>query len=524
MKLLLISLQSNAYVTGLKYIAANAKAQGHEVGILFLPGYLETELHTSIEQFITEFVPDLIGISLMSIEFYFAKNITGLLKKKYDIPVVWGGVHPIINPEDCIKYADYVCTGEGERPVVSLLEYLAGDVKVPPNIRGIWTNRNGEIMQQTDALPLEDLDSLPCQEYLPDYYYGFHLNRVYKFSENQKLFRMYALYGGTCHMLISTRGCPFKCSYCGNAAFEKVYGRKVRERSVSNVIDEMRRVIENPFVLYMNFQDDCFFSHNLDWIREFCSEYKRYINLPFIVRVIPSMMEREKMMLLKDAGLCWIVMGIQSGSDRVNYDIYDRRIKFDTVRRAAEVIKETNAAPFYEMIVDNPYETEDDMMITIDAMSSIRKPYIISLAHLTFFPGTPLAARAARDTILDPDAYLYRYLLKIDDTYLNKLLSITPIVPRAIILSLNIKDRKKYHHLFLDIIYFIIKRFMEPAVFLFITVRSLRYRPDWVFRTVLGNWKPTLTRLVTRYLGKSDLEFDQKLKLAKESMPELFEG
>jgi radical SAM superfamily enzyme YgiQ (UPF0313 family) len=236
------------------------------------------------------------------------------------------------------------------------------------------------------------------------------------------------------------------------------------------------------------------------------------------------MMDREKMMLLKDAGLCWIVMGIQSGSDRVNYDVYDRRIKFEAVRQAAEIISETHAAPFYEMIVDNPYETEEDMMKTIHAMSSIRKPYIISLAHLTFFPGTPLAARAARDNIVDPDAYLYRYLLKIDDTYLNKLLSITPIVPRAIILSLNIKDRKKYHHLFLDILYFVIKRLMEPAVFLFITVRSLRYRPDWVFRTVLGNWKPTLTRLVTRYLGKSDLEFDQKLKLAKESMPELFKG
>ncbi|UCH45311.1 MAG: hypothetical protein JSV11_00985, partial [Nitrospiraceae bacterium] len=86
------------------------------------------------------------------------------------------------DPEECIKYADYVCTGEGERPVVSLLEFLSGDRNLPPAIRGIWTRRNGEIIQEAHDEPLEDLDSLPFQEYVPDYYYGFHKNRVYNFS------------------------------------------------------------------------------------------------------------------------------------------------------------------------------------------------------------------------------------------------------------------------------------------------------------------------------------------------------
>ncbi len=219
-------------------------------------------------------------------------------------------------------------------------------------------------------------------------------------------------------------------------------------------------------------------------------------------------------------------MGIQSGSNRVNYDVYDRRIKFDSVKAAAEIISETNAAPFYEMIVDNPYETEEDMIITINAMASVKKPYICSLAHLTFFPGTPLAERAARDNIVEPDAYLYRYLLQIDETYLNKLLSVTPNMPGSIIRWLNLPEvrRKIYHVRTLDIIYFIIKRAVEPAVFLFITMRSLNFRPDWIFRTVIGNWRPTLSRMVSKYLGKSDLKFDQKLKLAKKEMPELFEN
>ena len=158
-------------------------------------------------------------------------------------------------------------------------------------------------------------------------------------------------------------------------------------------------------------------------------------------------------------------------------------------------------------------------------MALLKKPYICSLAHLTFFPGTPLAERAARDNIVEPDAYLYRYLLQIDETYLNRLLSVTSNIPGSIVRWLNRSEdkRKSYHYKILNIIYFIIKRAVEPAVFLFITMRSLNYRPDWIFRTVIGNWRPTFARIVSRYLGKSDLEFDQKLKRAKEEMPGLFE-
>jgi radical SAM superfamily enzyme YgiQ (UPF0313 family) len=148
MKLLLISLQSNAYVTGLKYVAANARANGHEVRILFLPGYLESTLNPSIAEFIFNFEPDLIGISLMSIEYYPAKNLSRLLKERFDVSIIWGGVHAIIKPEECIRYADYVCIGEGEHAVVSLLNHLSAKGKgATPQIPGVWVNHNGDIIR-----------------------------------------------------------------------------------------------------------------------------------------------------------------------------------------------------------------------------------------------------------------------------------------------------------------------------------------------------------------------------------------
>ncbi|KPK02432.1 MAG: hypothetical protein AMK71_02280 [Nitrospira bacterium SG8_35_4] len=510
MKLLLISLQSNASLIGLKYIAANVKDKGYDVKILFLPGYLECDLHSAIREFVTAYKPDLIGISLMSIEFYPAKNLSRLLKNAFDIPIIWGGVHAIIRPDECIRYADYVCTGEGEHSAVLLLDHLKRNGRdALPEIAGIWVKHHGEVIKQENAPPESDLNTLPLQEYLPDYFFGFHKGRIYNFGEHEGLFRLYALYGGTCHMLISTRGCPFKCSYCGNSAFVSVYGRRVRERSVENVIEEMKEVKKDPYVLYMNFQDDCFFTHGKEWMKLFCSEYKRHIGLPFIARVIPTMIDREILHMLKDAGLCWVVMGIQSGSDRVNFEIYDRKIRFSAVQKAASIIAETGAAAFYEMIVDNPYEREEDQIETINALSSLKKPYVVSLAHLTFFPGTSLAERAVKDGIVTRDAYLYRYLLNVNDTYLNKLLSILPYLPGWIVRYLNKPEmqRKAFHISALN----------------FMTSRALDYRINWIFRTITGNWRSTFARLISSYLGKGDLEYDQRLKLAKQEMPELFE-
>ncbi|HDZ84206.1 MAG TPA: B12-binding domain-containing radical SAM protein, partial [Nitrospirae bacterium] len=438
MKLLLISLQSNAYVTGLKYIAENVRANGHDAKILLLPGYLEKTLDPVIEKFIRDYKPDLIGIGLMSIEFYPAKNATRILREKFDTPIIWGGVHVIITPDECLQYADYICCGEGERSVVSLLDHLRDKGRdVIPEIPNIWVNDRGNIVRQPKAPPEADLDSLPFQPYLPDYYYVFHKNTIVNFSQDPDLFHRYALYGGTCHMLITSRGCPFYCGYCANSFLMTVYGKKVRARSPENVIEELKDVKKDPYVIYINIEDDCFFVHSREWMRKFCDEYKKYINLPFIVRAIPTMLDKEKLMMLKDAGLSWVIMGVQSGSDRVNFDIYERKIHFSSVMKAAELLSEAKAAPFYEMIVDNPYETEETEMETIDSMAKLKRPYAISLAHLTFFPGTPLAARAVRDNIADPEAYLYRYPVKIDMTYRNKLLYLAPYIPRSVVRFLN---------------------------------------------------------------------------------------
>ncbi|MBI5741753.1 MAG: B12-binding domain-containing radical SAM protein [Nitrospirae bacterium] len=526
MKCLLISLQSNAYVAGLKYLAANIRDKGHDARVLLLPGYLEPTLNPEVEKFIRDYSPDLIGISLMALEFYPSKNLTRLLRERFQIPVIWGGVHATTNPEDCIKQADYICRGEGEKVIVSLLEHLRGKgADCLPEIPGIWARRDGRIVRNADSPPETDLDALPAQEYLPEYYYGFHNNRIYNFARDPSLFRRYALYGGTCHMTITTRGCPFICAYCGNSSLAKVYGREVRKRSVENCIEELRRVKKDPYVLYINFQDDCFFVHTRDWMKHFCDAYKKHINLPFMARVIPSMLDREKLFMLKDAGLSVAVMGVQTGCDRVNFEVYNRKVHFSTVMKAAGLLAESRVAPYYEMIVDNPYETEADIMEGINSMSMLPRPYTVSLAHLTFFPGTSLTERALKDAKIDPEAYLTRFMVNIDWTYFNKLLYMTPFIPRYLIKTLNRREteRNTFHTLFLNSLFFIVKRTIEPAVFFFVIARGLKYNVRWTVRTVLGNWRSAFAKILFNFLGKGDMEFDKRLKLARKEMPSLFE-
>lgn len=526
MKCLLVSLQSNANITGLKYIASNVLDSGHDARILFLAGYLEPTLNPAIENFIRDYNPDLIGISLMSIEFYPAKNLTRLLRERFQIPIIWGGVHVTTKPDECLEYVDYLCIGEGERVIVSILEHLHYKGKdVLPEIPGIWTHYNGEKIRQPDSPPEMNLDNLPFPEYLPDYYYGFHKNRIYNFAQNPNLFRKYALYGGTHYMTITTRGCPFNCGYCANSSLVKVYGKKVRERSVENCIEELKKVTKYSYVLYINFQDDCFFIHSREWIKKFCEEYQKYINLPFLVRAIPTMLDREKLFMLKNAGLSMVVMGVQTGSDRVNLNIYDRKIHFTSVKQSAKLISEFKVLPYYEMIVDNPYETEDDMIESINSMTKLKKPYTISLAHLTFFPGTPLTQKALNDNIIDPEAYLYRYMVNIDYTYLNKLLYMTPYLPCFLIRYLNKRAaaRKVIHLTLTNSLFFLVKRTIEPVVYTFLIMRSLNYNVKWTVKTVIGNWKSALAKFLFNFLSKGDMEFDERLKLAKKEMPSLFE-
>jgi len=114
---------------------------------------------------------------------------------------------------------------------------------------------------------------------------------------------------------------------------------------------------------------------------------------------------REKFDLLVDAGLTNIGMGIQSGSSRI-IDLY-KRDKVGNVKQALKAAHIINSykglMPFYDFIVENPFETREDLLDTIRLLIALPRPYETRAYALSFFPGTPLYDKALADGILHAD-------------------------------------------------------------------------------------------------------------------------
>ncbi len=188
----------------------------------------------------------------------------------------------------------------------------------------------------------------------------------------------------------------------------------MRRRSVGHIIGELEQVLADfPGMEYINFQDDCFLICTVKFLTEFCHAYRERVGVPFIARTTPSSITDERLGLLKDAGLAWINMALQSGSERICQDIYNRRSLPKHFVEAARVIHRHKIAAFYDVIMDNPWETEQDQLDSVRVLIDTPKPFFTQLFSLTFYSGTAVRERAEKEcpgAIEDPTAKNYRVL------------------------------------------------------------------------------------------------------------------
>ncbi|MHC4216438.1 MAG: cobalamin-dependent protein, partial [Planctomycetota bacterium] len=122
MKITLISPYATISAFGLRSISACLKGEGHDVKLIFLPKKSATGYE---EETLNELTPlvqgsHLIGISLMTNYFDNVIQLTQKLKQIGDTPIIWGGIHATIRPEECLNMADMVCLGEGEESILEL--------------------------------------------------------------------------------------------------------------------------------------------------------------------------------------------------------------------------------------------------------------------------------------------------------------------------------------------------------------------------------------------------------------------
>ncbi|MBF0590715.1 MAG: B12-binding domain-containing radical SAM protein [Nitrospirae bacterium] len=456
----LISPYPDITVFGLRTMSAWLKAHGHRTRMIFLPDpYADAPLSNRqrrggkiySQQALNQLIAlcsdsDLIGITLMTNYFYHAVELTTAIRKSLHTPIIWGGVHPTIRPEECLKHADIVCVGEGEDALLELANKMASNtdylttpnlwIKTPEDAEGADGSK-GIVKNHLRALT-RNLDIYPLPDYSFNDHYVLQEGRIIPLDyEATRAFLMLGTVSvylnRVGYQTMTGRGCPHSCTYCINDTLRTLYSGKgtyMRWRSVASVIEELSWVKANmPFVGYIWISDDAFFARGTKAIAEFCQGYKREIALPFSALASPLTVTEEKMALLVDAGLCYLQMGIESASDKTQRLFNRQNMSNDVIMKAIRIInkyKDRMYPPSYDFILDVPYETDEDRRQTLRFISEIPRPYQLQPFSLVLYPQTRLYQMARADGLIADehrDIYDKSYTTR-EPSYLNLLMTL----------------------------------------------------------------------------------------------------
>jgi len=430
------------YYCGIGSLSSFLKLHGHQTSLIHITQ------HISKEAFIKAVVnenPGLIGFSSTSHAFPIVKRLATWLKEEnIPLPVICGGIHPSISPDEAVNTEgiDMICRGEGEEPLLELCNKLERGEDVR-NIPNIWVKEDDIIHKNPLRPPCEDLNTLPY----PD-------RSIYKYEElfHERL--------GEASVMVS-RGCPYQCSYCCNHALRGLYDHKIKHvkfRSVDNAIGELKQILkEFPFIKAIHFDDDILFLDK-KWGTEFMLKYRREVGLPFRCNMRPDLVDEYKVGLMKEAGCFQVVIGLESGNDYIRNEILNRRLSNDQIINAFHVLKKAKLQTKSFNMVGIPCEDVKSILDTIKLNAEVRtdemqvtifQPYqgtklhdlCVQKGYLTqeelaedFFSPSPLML----DTVTHEQVLMFRHYFKIYTRMYQMLYLLPKVLSGALV---NVMDR-----------------------------------------------------------------------------------
>ncbi len=511
LNVLLISVQRNLDILGLKGLHHHLLSHGHASCLLYLPRFdaRDEKQAAGLREFVRSRQPGLIGISLMAIDYEYARALTQQLRRDVaGVPILWGGIHPTTAPEACLADADYVCVGEGEQ---TLLDACGALERGEPlrEVNNLCYLENGTLRRNPLYPLIEDLDRLAfCTQLPPDSF--LQAGSAVRPLSTADL-RRHKRYRGGVYKILTSRGCPYACTYCVNSFLRRLYdGASVRRRGVQHVMAELEAALqEGPPVEYVDFTDDCFLACGMAYLEAFCREYKARIRRPFIVKGTPKYFTREKLALLVDAGLVWANMGLQSGSDRVCREIYGRRISSDEFVEATRAISAYPIAAYYDVIVDNPFETAEDALATAETLMRTPRPFYTLIFSLNFYLGTALYDRAAAECPEHLDGALGKDYRAREKRATTRFIEMAGLLPRPLLRGLLNRFRRAPEAVSTRMLLILAHGFSQAVLAPLSFLRLIR-------RTQGGSWLRTL-RVLPVYFRDGIVYFTGSLKWLERS-------
>jgi anaerobic magnesium-protoporphyrin IX monomethyl ester cyclase len=420
----------NAY--GLRVMSANLRKHGHECHIIFLKRYdtnptyrLDLEVgeypwmgiaksgrvfkYASNSQIsnkelallgetIDRIQPQVIGMTVNTPLRVQAVKVTKFLKQHTTTPIIWGGYDPTTNPDDCLRLCDYACAGEGDQTMLEIAKRL-DEGRSFDDVGNLSFFKRGGFPVRNPKYPVEqNLDRYPWRDDDPEFKY---------FIEDDTIVYNYARINDRprgVYQAMSARGCPYKCSYCCEATFKELYeGQKfLRRRSPEDIVAELALAKKRFGLTKIQFEDEIF-AMNLKWLDVFAPLYKREVGLPFSAYIYPTRNIENILAVLKDAGLNYCCLALESGSERVNKQVFDRVYDRELFLHTADVCKRLRL-PFYtDVITYNPYENEEDLRQTLDVLVEIGGGFDMCINKLFVLPGTKMAQQMKVDGMVAGD-------------------------------------------------------------------------------------------------------------------------
>ncbi len=335
----------------------------------------------------------MIGFSVMTSQVPLAFELSKLIKAEHpDTRIVWGGIHPILFPEQTLRNPniDLVVTGEGYHSTLSLIDYLNGKIGLR-QIRGVGFKDDSRNVVLNEPSEADDISTLPHIDYSILENIELYLSsksvyqREFAGNTNEHLEVMPVLTG---------LGCCYKCQFCINVILKRSY----RYRPAASIIEEIKKLKENYGANTFIFYDEDFFINKkrllefLDLVeREDLKFYWRawarvdYFNEKYI--------NQDLALRLEKCGLRSIVMGGESGSQKV-LEIIKKGIKVKNILHSAKLLDGTMITPRYSFIIGLEGEEKDDTKKTYklcaDLIDANRKVDIAGPFIFRYYPGSPM--------------------------------------------------------------------------------------------------------------------------------------
>jgi len=329
---------------------------------------------------IDEYNPDLIAITALSTEYAFLLTFFDKITYPKETKVVIGGIHATFRPDNVVKSKlfDLVAVGEGEDIFSELLDKLEQNKNID-NISGtyFYNKETGEIKKNKMRMLLsaEKLWATKRDNTLFDgdayFLRPFDGGRYYRYE-----------------MEIS-RGCPFNCTYCGNStlkALTKGLGKYVKVRPIESSIQQMEELIEMFNIEIFSFQDECFLSHPIKWLKEYMDAYKARVNRPYLFMTRAETVSEEKIQLLLSYGIPFQAsIGVESGSIDI-LEMLNRKATPDKIIKAFDILNKYKIRTSTFFMIGLPFETREDAFKSIELCKKV-KPSVVSIAIFQPYPG-----------------------------------------------------------------------------------------------------------------------------------------